>query len=198
MHPESNRFSRAPVPRSWLKKVMLLLLLSSSVMAVEDIVSFSDESLRPRYQQLLEELRCPKCQNQNLSDSNSPISDDLRREIHRLLEEGATDHEIKEYLKSRYSEFILYRPEVNSATWFLWSAPVALLVLGLVILSYFSRRGRQRLEASPEVKAPSSEERQRLAALLGNPSGTNENPANKSPEIKSPETINLESEDPKQ
>ena len=187
MRPESNRLNRGPVPRNWLKKLALLLLLSSPVMAaVEEIVSFSDESLRPRYQQLLEELRCPKCQNQNLADSNSPISDDLRREIHRLLEEGATNQQIKEYLKSRYSEFILYRPEVNSATWFLWSAPVGLLVLGLLILFYFSRRGRQRLAANPEVKAPSGEEQQRLAALLGNQSGTNEHPANNSSEIKEP------------
>jgi len=193
MHPESNRFNRALVLRSWLKKVTLLLLLSTPVMAVEDVVSFSDESLRPRYQQLLEELRCPKCQNQNLSDSNSPISDDLRREIHRLLEEGGSDHEIKEYLKSRYSEFILYRPEVNSATWFLWGAPVALLVLGLLILFYFSRRGRQRLEASPGVKAPNSAEQQRLAALLGNQSSTNENLG-----ANSSDTINLESKETNQ
>ena len=74
----------------WLKQTALMLLLLSGVAsAVEDVVSFSDESLRPRYQQLLEELRCPKCQNQNLADSNSAISQDLRAEVQRRILETA-------------------------------------------------------------------------------------------------------------
>ena len=95
---------------------LLILSFSPLTFAVAEIVEFSDESLRPRYQQLVEELRCPKCQNQNLADSNSPISQDLRREIQRLLEQQMTDQQIKDYLKTRYSEFILYRPEVNKNT----------------------------------------------------------------------------------
>ena len=66
---------------------VVLLFQCQLVLANAEVVEFSDESLRPRYQQLLEELRCPKCQNQNLADSNSPISNDLRVQVQRLLEE---------------------------------------------------------------------------------------------------------------
>ena len=151
----------------WLKQIgLLLLLLSSAAMAVEDVVSFSDESLRPRYQQLLEELRCPKCQNQNLADSNSAISQDLRAEVQRLLEQQLTDAEIKEYLKNRYSEFILYRPEVNRATWFLWGAPVLLVLLGVSIVLRLSRR-KQSSDPEAAVKSVRSvDQQQRLDELL--------------------------------
>jgi cytochrome c-type biogenesis protein CcmH len=145
---------------------LFLLLLSSAAMAVEDVVKFSDESLRPRYQQLLEELRCPKCQNQNLADSNSAISQDLRAEVQRLLEEDLTDAEIKEYLKNRYSEFILYRPEVNRATWFLWAAPVVLVVLGGLIVLLLSRRKKPGSSQEADTPVRSADQQQRLDKLL--------------------------------
>ena len=151
----------------WLKQIaLLLLLLSNTAMAVEDVVSFSDESLRPRYQQLLEELRCPKCQNQNLADSNSAISQDLRAEVQRLLEQELTDAEIKEYLKNRYSEFILYRPEVNRATWFLWAAPVLLVLLGGLIVLRLSRRKKSSDPEPVDKNLRSVDQQQRLDELL--------------------------------
>ena len=143
-----------------------------------EVVAFSDESLRPRYHQLLQELRCPKCQNQNLADSNSPISQDLRREIQRMLEEQMTDKQIKDYLKSRYSEFILYRPEVNKNTWLLWGSPVLVVLLGLLILLRHNRKPEPSAEnevptairgaGATDKEAPTnSSDQQRLAELLG-------------------------------
>ena len=155
---------------AWLKQAaLLLLLLSSAAMAVEDVVKFSDESLRPRYQQLLEELRCPKCQNQNLADSNSAISQDLRAEVQRLLEQDLTDAEIKEYLKNRYSEFILYRPEVNRATWFLWAAPVVLVLMGGLIVLRLSRRKKPSGSEEADLPVRSTDQQQRLDQLLNSP-----------------------------
>ena len=151
----------------WLKQAsLLLLLLSGAAMAVEDVVKFSDESLRPRYQQLLEELRCPKCQNQNLADSNSAISVDLRSEVQRLLEQDLSDAKIKEYLKHRYSEFILYRPEVNRATWFLWAAPVVLVLLGGLIVLRLSRRKNSGDSEQADSHVRSVDQQQRLDELL--------------------------------
>ena len=155
---------------AWLKQAaLLLLLLSSAAMAVEDVVKFSDESLRPRYQQLLEELRCPKCQNQNLADSNSAISQDLRAEVQRLLEQDLTDAEIKEYLKNRYSEVILYRPEVNRATWFLWAAPVVLVLMGGLIVLRLSRRKKPSGSEEADLPVRSTDQQQRLDQLLNSP-----------------------------
>ncbi|MBT4832110.1 MAG: cytochrome c-type biogenesis protein CcmH [Porticoccaceae bacterium] len=147
---------------------VLSLLLANMAVASTAVVEFSDESLRIRYQQLVQELRCPKCQNQNLADSNSPISEDLRAQVHRLLEEGMSDREIKNYLKSRYSEFILYRPEVNQNTWLLWAAPVVFLLFGLWVLYrlYFNRSSSDMpVEQNDQL---SSVDQQRLDQLLRN------------------------------
>lgn len=158
-------------------KVLLLLMFlvqSNLLLANAEVVEFSDESLRPRYQQLVEELRCPKCQNQNLADSNSPISKDLRAQVQQLLEEGLTDQQIKDYLKARYSEFILYRPEVNQATWLLWAAPVLFLIMGLLIIYrlYFrfkagpSSGAGSRCDTSEADSALNKDEQTRLDQLL--------------------------------
>ena len=79
-------------------------------MAVIETYEFSDPELEQRYQQLSQELRCPKCQNQNIADSNAPISQDLRKLLYQQLEAGADDEEILEYMVARYGEFVRYRP----------------------------------------------------------------------------------------
>ena len=106
----------------------------SDLSASTEMVEFSQPELRQRYYSLIAELRCPKCQNQNLADSNAPISTDMKAQVHRMLEQQKSDAEIKAYLVSRYSEFVLYRPSVNKKTWFLWVSPVILLVITLLIL----------------------------------------------------------------
>jgi cytochrome c-type biogenesis protein CcmH len=152
--------------------LFLLLFISCDLIAGVDVVSFSDESLRPRYQQLIQELRCPKCQNQNLADSNSPISVDLRNQVQRLLEEGKSNDQIKTYLTSRYSDFILYRPQVKQNTWALWAAPKVLQLIGLLILY----RIFQNQKTTTVVEEPvSSEDQQRLRELLKNSNGESSN-----------------------
>ena len=98
-----------------------------------DIQEFSNEAMRAQYQHLVRELRCPKCQNQNLSDSNSTIAIDLRREVARLVNEGNTDEQIKQYMGNRYGDFVLYMPPVQDNTLMLWWSPVIMLVLGGMI-----------------------------------------------------------------
>ena len=143
---------------------LLALCFSALVFAGAEVVEFSDESLRSRYQDLVEELRCPKCQNQNLADSNSPISKDLRREIQRMLEEKMSDREIKDYLKSRYSEFILYRPEVNKNTLLLWGSPVLVVLLGGLILARLRRQAKPMVAKGRDTMA---NDQRRLNAMLG-------------------------------
>ena len=139
----------------------------STLWASTEIVEFSDPSLRERYYQLIQELRCPKCQNQNLADSNAPISADMKAQIQRMLEEQNSDRQIKDYLVSRYSEFILYRPEVRKNTWFLWFAPICFVLLGAVVIwrQYFSG---QRSNTLPTQKSPqlTAEQQQKLSTLL--------------------------------
>ena len=110
--------------------LLFLLPLLISVLNAEQLITFSDDAYLKRYQNLLEELRCPKCQNQNLADSNAPISNDLKEEIQRLLEQGLDDDDIKRALTERYSDFILYDPKFNKSTYFLWLAPFIVLLIG--------------------------------------------------------------------
>ena len=95
--------------------------------AVIETYEFSSPELEVRYKALSQELRCPKCQNQNIADSNAPISRDLRAIVHEQLEAGASDEEIIVYLVDRYGEFVRYRPGVDNNTFWLWSAPLILL-----------------------------------------------------------------------
>ena len=109
---------------------VFLISFLITVLNAEQLITFSDDAYLKRYQNLLEELRCPKCQNQNLADSNAPISNDLKEEIQRLLEQGLDDDDIKRALTERYSDFILYDPKFNKNTYFLWLAPFIVLLIG--------------------------------------------------------------------
>ncbi|MGO2353121.1 MAG: cytochrome c-type biogenesis protein [Marinomonas foliarum] len=124
----------------------VVMLISLSAFAQEQML-FSSELNKTRYQSLVEELRCPKCQNQNLADSNSGIAVDLRELIHQLIEQGKTDQEIVDYMVARYGTFVLYRPQHSSATFLLWYGPFILLGIGIlafvaVLMSNRQRRGR--------------------------------------------------------
>ncbi|PYF81785.1 cytochrome c-type biogenesis protein CcmH [Marinomonas alcarazii] len=131
-----------------LKGVALsvVMFLSVSTFAQEQM-AFSSELNKIRYQSLVEELRCPKCQNQSLADSNSGIAVDLRELVHQLIEQGKTDQEVVDYMVARYGTFVLYRPQHSSATFLLWYGPFILLGLGIlafvcVIMANRKRRGR--------------------------------------------------------
>ncbi len=137
-----------------------MLLLALPVAAVIETYEFSEPELEQRYRELSQELRCPKCQNQNIADSNAPISQDLRRLLHQQLEAGASDQEILAFMVARYGEFVRYRPAFNAATAVLWLAPVLLLLaggMGLLLLL----RGRKQSPSSLD-----SDEQARLTALL--------------------------------
>ena len=90
--------------------VLLLTLAASTTYAVIETYEFSSPALEARYKALSQELRCPKCQNQNIADSNADISRDLRAIVHEQLEAGASDEEIIAFLVDRYGEFVRYRP----------------------------------------------------------------------------------------
>lgn len=143
----------------------LLLSVQMSFAAIE-VHEFKNEIDRQRYQSFVDEMRCPKCQNQNLSGSDSPIAMDLRHELYVMIEAGKSDQEIVNFMVERYGEFILYRPRLSPATLLLWAAPVLLLVFGAIVLLLIVRK-RRRL-ANETDSGLSQQERARLDALLKN------------------------------
>lgn len=152
--------ARAPRLAAWLG----LLLLSAAAGAVIETYQFSSPELERRYRQLSRELRCPQCQNQNIADSNAPVSQDLRRLLYRRLEAGATNDEILADMVARYGEFVRYRPSRSGPTLWLWIAPLALLLAGISVPLLLFRRAPRRAAGAPP--ALSDEERRRLAAVL--------------------------------
>lgn len=145
--------------------VLALLLCTSVAQAAIDTYEFRDDLTRERFTALAAELRCPKCQNQNIADSNSPIAKDLRDELHRLLENGASDSEIVDFMVTRYGEFVLYRPRMSSQTYLLWYGPAALLVIGILVVLVVS--GKRKSDGKKSQNSGlSAQEQQRLDQLL--------------------------------
>lgn len=116
--------------RLWL---VLLLTLPCAAWAIDTEVAFDDPVLQERYRTLIREIRCPKCLNESIAESHAPVAADLRREVRRLIGEGASDEEVKTFLSSRYGEFVLYRPPVSSTTLALWAGPFVFLAIGGVV-----------------------------------------------------------------
>jgi cytochrome c-type biogenesis protein CcmH len=156
-----------------VKRLLIACVLGAAVglglvgvaRAAIDTYEFKDEVERERFRSLTEELRCPKCQNQNIADSNAPIATDLRREIYRMLDDGRSDKEIVDFLVMRYGDFVMYKPPLDSRTWLLWYGPFGLLGLGAIVLCVLVLR-RRKVEKAPAQVALSKAERERLDALL--------------------------------
>ena len=159
--------------------VLLVIGLSMSAWANIDTYQFDNPRQEAQYRALIEEFRCPKCQNQNLAGSDAPIAQDLKQKTYDMVKDGRSDTEIRQYMNERYGDFISYKPPVRPSTWILWFFPPVLLVF--VMLAWFIRNRnsskRAAVIANPieEGYAPlSAAEQQRLQDLLN----ANDNAAN--------------------
>ena len=151
--------------KRWLAAVVFGLTLTGVAHAAIDTYEFANDAERDRFRELTKELRCPKCQNQDIADSNAPIATDLRREIYRMLGEGKDNQQILDFMVARYGDFVLYKPALTSKTAVLWFGPLALLVGGMVVIGVIVGR-RRRTEQTEGSDTLSVEERKRLDTLL--------------------------------
>ena len=130
-----------------MKRILITVVaafLPVFALAIDTGKAFDDPELQSRYERLISEVRCLKCQNQTIKDSNALLAVDLRREIRRLLTEGKSDAEVFDFLVTRYGEFALYRPRMGGKTLFLWIAPLFFLAVGAFIVMTVIR-GRMSL-----------------------------------------------------
>ena len=107
-----------------------LFALAGAAGAVDGESGFDDPVLDGRYRALIREVRCPKCQNESIADSDAPVASDLRREIREQIANGASDEQVVQFLRARYGDFVLYRPQLTPTTWALYAGPFVLLLAG--------------------------------------------------------------------
>jgi cytochrome c-type biogenesis protein CcmH len=117
--------------RLWL--CALAVLCGAPLAYAIDASSIPDPILEARYLELTHELRCMQCQNESIADSPVGLASDLRREVRDMLLAGKSDEDVRNYMVSRYGEFILFRPRFSLRNAWLWLAPPLLLVMGLIV-----------------------------------------------------------------
>jgi cytochrome c-type biogenesis protein CcmH len=136
-----------------------VLTMTASAAGPVDVYEFASPQEEARYRALIDEFRCPKCLNTNLSGSDAPIAQDLRRTVHRLLtQDHFTDQQIRDYLRDRYGDFVLYDPPFRPGTWALWLAPLVFVIIGGLVL--------WRLLRQPAAEPLSEQESARLQSIL--------------------------------
>lgn len=128
--------------------LMLVLMMAAPARATTDVMPFRNEAQEQQFRQLTEQLRCPKCQNNSIADSNAMIATDMRRKVYDLMQEGKSRQEIIDYMVARYGNFVTYDPPLTPLTVLLWVLPLAAIVAGGWIIVVRPRR-RVRLRREP-------------------------------------------------
>ncbi|QWL57323.1 cytochrome c-type biogenesis protein CcmH [Aeromonas jandaei] len=152
--------------RVLIASLLLLLgwVVQAPAMAAIDVYTFDNDNQEQVFRELTRELRCPKCQNQDIADSNAGLAKDLRDKTYQMVRQGKDKDEIVDYMVARYGNFILYNPPLMASTLILWLGPLLVIVIGLGVVVMRSRR--PVAAAKPVDIALSEEEQRRLAELL--------------------------------
>ncbi|MBS0439603.1 MAG: cytochrome c-type biogenesis protein CcmH [Proteobacteria bacterium] len=126
--------------------IVAILIVGLHAAFAIDPLPFKDRAEEVRFQNLTRQLRCLVCQNQDLADSDADLAKDLRRQVFEMMQSGKSDDQIKQYLVSRYNDFVLYDPPMHAGTWLLWFGPFAFVLIGAGVLWRILRnRARQPL-----------------------------------------------------
>ena len=143
----THRFSSPRLLAFALLSMMLLVDLgfSNSAVAAVDTFEFATPEQQERFRTMSDEFRCPMCQNTSLTGSNGGVAEDLRREIYLMIMDGKTDSEIEQFMFERYGDFVVYKPPVNTKTYFLWFAPLLVLIISLLYLFRSTRENKEKI-----------------------------------------------------
>ncbi|MCX2192234.1 cytochrome c-type biogenesis protein CcmH [Pantoea agglomerans] len=144
-----------------MRMLLLLcgLLFSINLWASIDTLLFDSVAQEEQYRDLTASLRCPKCQNNSIADSNAMIAADMRLKVYQLMKQGQSRQQIIDYMVARYGNFVSYSPPVTPSTLVLWAGPALFALLGGAVIILRSRQRKTRSELDED-------EQQRLNALL--------------------------------
>ena len=139
-----------------MKRLLLLVIVGLWVAPMQasiEAYQFYSAEMEADYKQLIEELRCLVCQNQNLSGSDADLARDLRRETYEMLQQGKSQQEVVDFMVARYGDFVLYRPQFKSSTYLLWMGPFLLLLFVLYLVVRRLRAAEKPVEVDAGAMA---------------------------------------------
>ncbi|MEL0628112.1 cytochrome c-type biogenesis protein [Psychromonas aquatilis] len=110
------------------------LFFSQSSQAAIEAFEFDNAQQEQTFHELTKLLRCPKCQNNNIADSNAELAKDLRNKTYELVKSGQSKQQVIDYMVARFGNFVRYDPPITPATIFLWLGPLLFIILGVVVL----------------------------------------------------------------
>ena len=119
-----------------MKKYTLIAIFLSMNIFSDMVYKFDNQADELRFNNLIKEIRCPKCTSGSLSSSNAPISEDLKLKIVEMIKEGKSDSDIKEYVSDRFGKESLYDPEFTQQTYILWFGPLIFIVIAFIIFFF--------------------------------------------------------------
>ena len=154
-----------------------LIMGISLAQAVEPDEVLDDPVLEARAREISQEVRCLVCQNEPIDSSNADLAKELRIVVRERLVAGDSDDDVKDYLSSRYGDFVLFRPPFKTSTFLLWFGPLLVLAIGIIGIILFYRGNRGNKIAAPL----SAEEQDKLQLLLLD---TQESPQKENPHKK--------------
>ncbi len=129
-----------------MKYLIFIFFLTTQNIFAADLYPFQSPQKQEQFDNLISQLRCLVCQNENLSASNAKIAIDLKNKIYTMVQENKSSSEIKAYLVKRYGNFILFKPPFISETYLLWLAPFLMLLIGgIIILLITKQRWRKEI-----------------------------------------------------
>lgn len=144
----------------WLAAVLACVTVISVAHAVNlETYKFDDPQKEALFRELIDEIRCPKCQNQTIGDSDAALAKDLRDRTYLMVQQGASKQEVVDYMVARYGDFAYYRPPMKLSTLVLWVGPLLVIIVGAGVIFV---RVRARNNAEVEM---SEQEQQQLDAL---------------------------------
>ncbi len=151
--------------RKLILTALVALTFSFAAQAAIEVYEFEDPKQEQQFKELSHTLRCPKCQNNTISDSNAELAQDLRHKVYEMTKEGKSKQDIVDYMVARYGNFVTYNPPFTVATAVLWLGPLAVVVIGFALIVIRSRKSRVQTVADSDERWDEQKEA-RLKELL--------------------------------
>lgn len=134
-------------------------LLLAANCGANHVQQFDNAQQEADYRTLIQELRCPQCQNNNIADSNATIATDMRNKTLELLKQGKRKEEVVAYMVERYGNFVTYDPPLTPATVLLWLMPLLLIVSGVGLMLWRKKAPKQAVNFAQKSANPLDQQR---------------------------------------